>query len=130
MTFAAASAQSTPGGALAFDAFVPSPHFLERKPGQRFVNGRFAHGKLGEVIWEESSSFDPATHLSHVTWYWSTPTDADFLTSSLQLRQIYPEEWPALLASGGLHLTACYGGFDRRPFDTQSFHQICVCERV
>jgi SAM-dependent methyltransferase len=126
--FRAIARHLAPGGAFVFDAFVPSPHFLERDSQKRYLNGRFVHGRLGDVIWEETSTFDPATRLSHVTWYWSTATDRDFLSSSLQLRQIFPEEWPALLESGGLRLTSRFGGFDRSPFDVHSFQQVCICE--
>jgi|SRR3954468_23857790 hypothetical protein len=53
---------------------------------------------------------------------------SDFLTVSLELRSIFPQELPLLVATGGLRLLERYGDFSGSPFTNTSPHQVCVCE--
>jgi len=44
----------------------------------------------------------------------------------LEMRQIFPQEMPLLLAAGGLRLVARYGDFDRSPLTGASRRQVCI----
>ena len=72
--------------------------------------------------------YDPLTQISHVDWYWSTPEKKDFWKTPLQMRNIFPQEMPLLIASGGLRLVERFGDFDRSPLVPGSVRQVCVCD--
>jgi SAM-dependent methyltransferase len=126
--FKAVARHLKPGGVLIFDAFVTSMQILARDPAERHLVGQFADSRLGLLSLEETTDYDPASQISRITWFWSTPTKPDFLITPLQLRQVFPQEWPLLLQAGGLRLAARYGDFDRSAFNRQSSTQVCICE--
>jgi SAM-dependent methyltransferase len=126
--FAAIAQHLVPGGALAFDVFVPSVRFLAREPNQRHLVGRFMHDELGELILEETTYYDAASQVNHTTWFWSTPDRPDFFVIPLHMRLLFPQELPLLVEMGGLRLQARYGDFDRSTFGAQSHRQVCICE--
>jgi SAM-dependent methyltransferase len=116
----------SPGGRLVFDVFLPSMHLLSLPPGQRELLGRFDHPQLGTVTIEETIAYDPITQVSRADWYWSTSDRRDFRHTPLELRQIFPQELPLLLASAGLRLIERFGDFDGSPLTAQSRRQVCV----
>jgi SAM-dependent methyltransferase len=117
-----------PHGRLVFDAFVPSVRMLSRDPSERHLVERAERQSGGTVTLEETTRYDPITQVSHIGWYWSTPTEPDFWHATLKMRQIFPEELPVLLASGGLRLVERYGDFERNPLTAERWRQVCVCE--
>lgn len=116
-----------PGGRLVLDVFVPNQRLLSLPAGRRELLGTFAHPRLGEVTIEETIAYDPITQVSHADWYWSTVDRKDFRHTPLELRQIFPQELPLLLASGGLRLVERYGDFNRGALTAGSRRQVCVC---
>lgn len=126
--FSAIRQHLAPGGKLMFDVFVPSLRLLTLPTGQHEGVGTFAHPDLGNVTIEETIAHDPITQVSRADWYWSTPTRKDFRHTPLELRQIFPQELPLLLASGWLRLVERFGDFDRSPLTAQSWLQVCICE--
>lgn len=127
--FASIARHLKPGGVLAFDIFVPSVRMLARDPGQRQLMNRFPHSRLGDVRIEETIAYDPIAQVSHIDWYWSTDTQADFRHTVLDMRQVFPQELPLLVEAGGLRLVERYGGFDRSPLTASSRRQVCICAR-
>jgi SAM-dependent methyltransferase len=116
-----------PGGRLLFDVFVPSTRLLSLPVGQRELLGIFTHPRLGDVTIEETISYDPITQVSRADWYWSTGNRKDFRHTPLELRQIFPQELPLLVASGGLRLVERFGDFERGALTAKSWRQVCVC---
>lgn len=114
-------------GRLVFDAFVPNLAILSRDPHERQPVGIVAHDALGNVTVEETIRYDALTQVSHVDWYWSTDLEKDFWKTPLLMRQIFPQEMPLLIASGGLQLVDRFGDFDRSRFAAGSRRQVCVC---
>ena len=125
-TFAAIRRHLAPGGVFAFDIFVPSAAMLSRAPNQRQLMGTFPHAQLGPVMVEETIAYDPITQISRADWYWSTETQKDFRQTTIDLRQIFPQELPLLLHLGGLKLAHRFADFDRSPMTTQSIRQVCL----
>jgi cyclopropane fatty-acyl-phospholipid synthase-like methyltransferase len=117
----------SPAGRLVFDAFVPSLAMLSRESNERQFVGRALHDTLGIVTVEETVRYDPLAQISHAEWYWSTELEKDFWTVKLQMRAVFPQEMPLLIASGGLRLCERFGDFDRSPFGAGSSRQVCVC---
>lgn len=116
-----------PNGRLLFDVFVPSARLLSLPAGQRELLGVFRHPRLGEVTIEETIAYNPVTQVMQADWYWSTADHKDFLHTPLELRQIFPQELPLLVQTGGLRLIDRYGDFDRSPLTAGSRRQVCVC---
>lgn len=114
------------GGKLLFDVFVPNPALLCLPIGQREPLGSFTHAHLGEVTVEETICYDATSQISRADWYWSTAAHRDFRHTPLELRQIFPQELPLLLALGGLELETRYGDFDGSPLTSRSARQVCV----
>ena len=72
--------------------------------------------------------YDPLSQISHVDWYWSTEVKKDFWRTPLRMRNIFPQEMPLLIASGGLRLVERFGDFDRSPLAAGNPRQVCVCD--
>lgn len=125
--FSAIRQHLAPGGRLVFDVFVPSARLLSLPARQRELLGTFAHPRLGDVTIEETIAYNPITQVSRADWYWSTATRKDFRHTPLELRQIFPQELPLLVQTGGLRLIDRYGDFDRSPLTAGSRRQVCVC---
>ncbi|UPJ49079.1 class I SAM-dependent methyltransferase [Bradyrhizobium sp. 200] len=118
----------SPKGRLVFDAFFPNVAMLSGDPDKRQLVGAIVHDTQGKIIVEETFRYDPLTQISHVDWYWSTSTMKDFLKTPLQMRNIFPQEMPLLVASGGLRLVERFGDFDRSPLVAGSVRQVCLCD--
>ena len=119
-----------PSGRLVFDAFVPSVAMLSRDPRERHFVERIERPSGGPITLEETTRYDPLTQVSHIDWYWSAEGQHDFWHNTLEMRQIFPEEMPLLLASGGLRLAERYGDFDRRPLAPGCFRQVCIATKA
>ena len=90
-----------PGGRLIFDVFTPSAddiedtdaRWLEREPG----------------IWERADWDEDERRLV-------LTVRSDEAESSMTLAWLSPDEWRLLLERAGFEVEACYGWFDRRPY--------------
>ncbi|WP_314961172.1 class I SAM-dependent methyltransferase [Bradyrhizobium cosmicum] len=114
-------------GRLAFDAFLPNIAMLNSDPDRRELIGTVVDDALGPITVEETASYEPLTQIRHANWYWSSEAAKDFWKVRLQMRSIFPQEMPLLVASGGLRLIERFGDFDRSPLVTGSMRQVCVC---
>ena len=91
-----------PGGHLVFDVFAPSRDDIEE------TDGRWLEREPG--IFERAD--------------WDLDARALTLSvrgaqgaSSMTLWWLEPERWHSLLSEAGFEVVACYGWFDRRPYD-------------
>jgi SAM-dependent methyltransferase len=97
----AAHALLLPGGRLVFDVFTPSTQdidetharWLEREPG----------------IWERADWDEAERRLT-------LSVRGDAAESSMSLHWLSPGEWQRLLEDSGFQVEACFGWFDRRPY--------------
>ena len=101
----------TAGGIFAFDIFNPNVRLLARPSGQRFPAFQKETQSFGTLSVEETTDYDPATQVGRGRWYVSAPGNPDAGYSPLQLRNIFPQELPLLVAAGGFNLTSRAGGF-------------------
>jgi SAM-dependent methyltransferase len=99
---AAAKELLLPGGKLVFDVFAPSAddieethgRWIEREPG---IDERADWDRNAQTL---TLSVRGAAGESSMTLWW-----------------LEPQRWQSLIAESGLMLEACYGWFDRRPYD-------------
>jgi SAM-dependent methyltransferase len=91
-----------PGGRFVFDVFTPDAHdiaqthgkWLEREPGI------FEH-----AVWDESARTLTLT------------VRGDERETTMALAWLSPDEWRGLLEQAGFEIEACYGWFDRTPYN-------------
>jgi len=116
-----------PSGQVAFDVSNPDVSLLARDPAQRYPLFQVRDPKRGEVNLEEAATYDAATQVRHIRWYFSAPGAPDFRTLDYPLRMIFPQELLLLLDVAGLRLEVCYGEVTREPFVSSSPRQVCIC---
>ena len=126
--FAAVRRGLAPGGMFAFDIFNPNVRLLARTPGQRFPLFEVETESFGKLSVEATINYDAATQVGRSRWYVSTASDPDAWILPLELRNIFPQELPLLLAAGGLRLTSRTGDLSQAPFTSTSHFQVCLCE--
>jgi SAM-dependent methyltransferase len=126
--FAMVRRHLAPGGIFAFDIFNPNVRLLARPSGQRFPVFQKQTESFGELSVEETTDYDPATQVGRGRWYVSTPGNPDAWVLPLDLRNIFPQELPLLLAAGGFHLKSRAEDFVQTPFNSTSRLQVCLCQ--
>jgi SAM-dependent methyltransferase len=99
---AAARELLLPGGKLVFDVFAPSADDIEE------TDGRWLEREPG--IFERADWDGTAQTLT-------LSVRGERGESSMTLWWLEPQRWQTLLAEAGFVVEACYGWFDRRPYD-------------
>jgi len=99
---AAARELLLPGGRLVFDVFAPSADDIEE------THGRWMEREPGIF---ERADWDSAAQTLTLS------VRGDTGESSMTLWWLEPERWQALLGESGFSVEACYGWFDRRPYN-------------
>jgi SAM-dependent methyltransferase len=126
--FATVRRHLAPGGIFAFDIFNPNVQLLARPSGRRFPVFEAETESFGKLSVEATADYDPATQVGRGRWYISAPGNPDAWVFPLNLRNIFPQELPLLLAAGGLHLKSRMGDLSQTPFDSASRFQVCLCQ--
>jgi SAM-dependent methyltransferase len=129
-TFAMARRHLAVGGIFAFDIFNPNVRLLARPVGERFPVFQVETESFGKLSVEETTDYDPATQVGRSRWYVSAPGKPDAWVLALELRNIFPQELPLLLAAGGFHLKSRMGDLSQTPFDSGSRFQVCLCQAI
>jgi SAM-dependent methyltransferase len=129
-TLAMVRGHLAPGGIFAFDIFNPNVRLLARPAGQRFPVFQKETEAFGTLSVEETTDYDPATQVGHHCWYVSAMGNPDAWVLPLELRNIFPQELPLLLAAGGFHLKSRAEDFVQTPFHSTSRLQVCLCQRT
>jgi SAM-dependent methyltransferase len=91
-----------PGGRFVFDVFAPSPEDIEE------TDARWLEREPG--IWERADWDESARRLT-------LTMRSDDSETAMTLFWLSRNEWQALLERAGFEIEACYGWFDRRPFE-------------
>jgi SAM-dependent methyltransferase len=91
-----------PGGRLVFDVFTPSPDDIEE------TDARWLEREPG--IWERAEWDEQARRLT-------LSVRGDGAEATMTLSWLAPTEWSVLLGRAGFEVEACYGWFDRRPYE-------------
>jgi SAM-dependent methyltransferase len=126
--FAAVRRHMATGGIFAFDIFNPNVQLLARPSDQRFPVFQKETESFGRLSVEATNDYDPATQVGRGRWYISVPGKPDAWVLPLELRNIFPQELPLLLAAGGFHLKSRMGDMEQTPFNSTSRLQVCLCE--
>lgn len=108
------------GGRLAFAVHNPDPAVLARDPAEVFR----IHPDLAGVAAYESSRYDSARQLLHLSWFVETAEGTERFNYTL--RMFFPLEVVALLESSGFIVENRYGWYDGTPFTEESGTHILV----
>ena len=119
-----------PGGRLVFDVFNPSVGLLAAADGVRRARDSvsFVDPDRGDVTVDVAERYDAAAQVTSGTWYFSTAAEPDFVVVPLEMRSVFPQELPVLLALAGMRLVERLGDWTGRPFTGDAPLQLCVCE--
>jgi SAM-dependent methyltransferase len=109
-------------GRLIFDISKWDLAMLARDPAVRFPVMT-----VNDTTIEETATYDGASQIRHIVWYFSRPGAADFRVIDYTLRVIFPQELLLLLDAAGFRVEARYGEFTREPFISSSPRQVCIC---
>lgn len=118
------------GARLVFDVFNPSVRMLAHADGVRRRRDAlsFADPARGVVHVDVAETYDPLAQVTRGTWYFSTNSEPDFVVAPLEIRSIFPQELPLLLALGGLRVVERFGDWSRSPLTANAALQLYVCE--
>jgi SAM-dependent methyltransferase len=128
--FAAVRRHLTPGGTFAFDIFNPNVRLLAAPSDQRFPVFEKETESFGKLSVEQITDYDVASQVGRSRWYVSAPGNPDAWVLRLDLRNIFPQELPLLLAAGGFELKSRVGDLSQTPFDSTSRLQVCLCQAI
>ena len=119
----------SPGAVVALDVFNPDVRLLAEADGVRRRREAlsFVDPGRGTVHVDVAETYDSAAQVTRGTWYFSTASDPDFHAVPLEMRSIFPQELPVLLALGGLRVVERFGDWSRAPFTSAAPLQICLC---
>jgi SAM-dependent methyltransferase len=111
------------GGRLAFALHNPDPAVLARDPHEVFR----IHEGVSAVAVYESSRYDAAKQLLHLSWFVETADGTERFDYAL--RMFFPAEVLELLHCNGYVLEQRYGWYDGSAFTPESGTQILVARR-
>jgi SAM-dependent methyltransferase len=119
-----------PGARLVFDVFNPSVRMLAQADGVRRTREAlaFSHPARGVVQVDVAETYDALAQVTRGTWHFSTHTEPNFAVAPLEIRSIFPQELPLLLALGGLRALERFGDWSGAPLTAHSTLQLYVCE--
>jgi SAM-dependent methyltransferase len=110
--------------------FVPDFTFLCRNPSDRFPVGRRNHFDTGDVMVFETNTYDPATQINHITWYYQVPGCTEEIAVRNNMRMFFPQEFHTYLHYNGFTIDTVYGDYDSRSFSNASKMQIYVLRKT
>lgn len=110
--------------------FVPDFTFLCRNPDHRFPVGRKNHFETGDVMVFETNTYDPATQINHITWYYRIPGRTEEIVIQNNMRMFFPQEFHAYLHYNGFTIDTVYGDYDSSSFTHISKMQIYVLRKA
>ncbi|MFF0267985.1 class I SAM-dependent methyltransferase [Kribbella sp. NPDC004536] len=118
------------GARLIFDVFNPSVRMLAQADGVRRRRDAlsFVDPDRGVVHVDVAETYDAGAQVTRGRWYFSTDSEVDFKVAPLEIRSIFPQELPLLLALGGLRVVERFGDWSRTPLTADAALQLYVCE--
>lgn len=118
----------TSAGRLVIEIFNPSLPLLSRDPAQRYPVGQYQQpANNGKLTVTERVSYDAASQINHIEWFYLDETSGAEEALSFEMRQFYPQEVDALLEYNGFVIEQKYGDYQEAAFSSSSVKQLIVC---
>ncbi|MFW5952701.1 MAG: class I SAM-dependent methyltransferase [Candidatus Natronoplasma sp.] len=117
-----------PDGRFIVEFFNPDLDILNRDPTEvhDVIEYEDPEGK-GKVKITESTDYEKAKQLMHLTWYYSH--DGSKKEREWTIRVWFPKEVDAIMKYNGFKIEHKYGDFDESPMTNNSAQQILVCRK-
>nr|MCB1909638.1 class I SAM-dependent methyltransferase [Rhodocyclaceae bacterium] len=128
--FASVARHLAPGGRFVVDSFQPDPTALARPCERRRLLTYLDPYLQRRVVLSESSRFDAARRINHITWHYDIDGEVDWRLHRTAMRILFADELDALFRGHGYAITDKYGDYDRTPFGPRSPKQLVVAKRA
>ena len=130
-TFANVKRHMTENGKFVFDIHNPHLDFLIRDPNEKFIAKKFTDEiTKKEITVYESNSYNKATQVNNIKWSYINEDNVEIKKLELPMRIFFPAEMDNYLKLNELKIINKYGSFDKKQFQSSSFKQIYICEKV
>jgi SAM-dependent methyltransferase len=118
--------QLRPGGVFIFDDFLMTPALIDHMRRVQLRAEYPSTSGTDTLLWVTSLVNEQAQSIRVVTW--EDETDADGLLvrrryRRLSLSWLEPTQARTLLVDAGFEVEACYGDFERTPFNADTAHE-------
>ncbi|MGH9835704.1 MAG: class I SAM-dependent methyltransferase [Blastocatellia bacterium] len=115
-------------GRLVIEIFNPSVSLLSRAGAQRYLVGQYQQpASKSKITVTEQVSYDAASQINHIEWFYLDETSGVEETLSFAMRQFYPQEVDALLSYNGFVIEHKYGNYQAAAFSSSAGKQLLVC---
>lgn len=115
-------------GRFLIEVFNSSVRMLAREPGRRYPVGQFTDPNAGpQVIVTEEVSYDAASQVNHIRWFFRNEGSTEERMLSFEMRQFFPQEIDALLRYNDFLVEHKYGSYDEREFSSDAGKQLIIC---
>jgi SAM-dependent methyltransferase len=116
------------GGRLMIELFNSSVRMLARESGRRYPVGQYEDAKGdSQVFVLEEVSYDSASQVNHIQWFFRDEKSEDEVMLSLERRQFFPQEMDALLWYNGFAIDYKYGNYTEEEFSGAAGKQLIIC---
>lgn len=115
-------------GKFLIELFNPSFKLLSREQGIHHLVGEYEDQQTNErIILTEEVSYDAATQINHILWYFQNAMTREEQVLSFEMRQFFPQEIETLLAYNGFRVEQKWGDYSETEFVSDSPKQLIVC---
>jgi ubiquinone/menaquinone biosynthesis C-methylase UbiE len=115
-------------GRFLIEIFNSSVKMLARETGRRYAVGQYEDPTAGsQVFVTEEVSYDSASQVNYIQWYFRNEGSNDEVMLSFEMRQFFPEEIDALLWYNGFLIEHKYGSYNEDEFSSDAGKQLIVC---
>lgn len=120
----------TDDGRLLIELFNPSMRLLARDTDRRYEIGEYDDPNTtgARVHASEEVSYDAATQINHIRWFFRSGDDENETVLSFEMRQYFPLEIDELLWYNRFLIEHKYGSYDESAFSSDSAKQLIVCQ--
>lgn len=117
-----------PDGRFIVEFFNPDLNILNRDPTEEHdvIEYEYPEGN-GEVKITESTDYEKARQLMHLTWYYHLEEQKK--ERGWTVRVWFPKEVDAIMKYNGFKIEHKFGDFDESPMTNNSAQQILVCKK-
>lgn len=115
-------------GRLLIELFNSSVKMLARESGRRYTIGQYNDLKGdAQVFVTEQVSYDSASQVNHIHWFFRNEGSSDEEMLSFEMRQFFPQEIDALLWYNDFLIEHKYGNYTEKEFSSDAWKQLIIC---
>jgi ubiquinone/menaquinone biosynthesis C-methylase UbiE len=115
-------------GRFLIELFNSSVRMLARESGHRYTVGQYNDPKGdSQVFVTEEVSYDSASQVNHIEWFFRNEGGNDEVMLSFEMRQFFPQEIDALLWYNDFRIEHKYGNYNEEEFSRDAWKQLIIC---